>query len=651
MIAYKPAGVWYDSSGNFGDWCAPKENPADANYGFGNGGGGESTSQGVVGSVLQYQAMEITSKIAALLGYSSDAAYYRGQADLVKANFNAAHLNADGHYSTGRQTTSILPLTYGLVEDADFDKVAEYFTNRVKVTNDSHLQTGIFGSQGIVDALVMVGQTDLAYDVLTNPTYPGWGFQITEFDATTAWEQWSWAAGMQTHDHAMFAGVNESFYTQFGGIQSTAAGYATIDIKPAVPSQLEWVKTTQETVRGKVASAWKQSGDGFTLEVTIPVNSTANIYVPVESNDVLLPPDDAVYVGTADGYAQYTVGSGDYTFKTERVDKTDLQTSVTDAGALTPGDYTTSTWADAQTKLTEAQGVLTDANALQGAVDSAQTALDNAVAALQRRGDPADLQTMVNAVTPMDTSGFTDATATALASALAAAQNALVNAADRTQPQLDAAKSALLNALVALKAKPGTPEVRTEITEVTKPVPSGKQAVVTRVKFGQSVVTLAKGKSFLLRPGVYFTKGTPTYATGVTYKSSNSKIAKVDKYGQVKALKPGLVKITATSKLANAKGKKVSASYTVRVVKKASKAKVKAVTLPKLPKSMKVGQTLWLTGSYSTGIQSVRVTYSTKSFRIATIDQAGRLIALNKGKETVTVKAGGKTKKYTLTVK
>jgi hypothetical protein len=30
---------------------------------------------------------------------------------------------------------------------------------------------------------------------------------------------------------------------------------------------------------------------------------------------------------------------------------------------------------------------------------------------------------------------------------------------------------------------------------------------------------------------------------------------------------------------------------------------------------------------------------------------AGRLIALNKGKEIVTVKAGGKTKKYTITVK
>jgi uncharacterized protein YjdB len=175
--------------------------------------------------------------------------------------------------------------------------------------------------------------------------------------------------------------------------------------------------------------------------------------------------------------------------------------------------------------------------------------------------------------------------------------------------------------------------------------------VVTKVKFGQSRVTIAKGKSFLLRPGVYFTKGTPTYATGVTYKSSNPKVARVDRYGQVKAVKPGTVRITATSILVNSKGKKVSASYTVKVVKKVSKVKVKSVSLPKLPKTLKVGQVLWLTGSYTAGVQQVRVSYSTKNFRVATIDQAGRLIALNKGKEIVTVKAGGKTKKYTITVK
>jgi hypothetical protein len=87
------------------------------------------------------------------------------------------------------------------------------------------------------------------------------------------------------------------------------------------------------------------------------------------------------------------------------------------------------------------------------------------------------------------------------------------------------------------------------------------------------------------------------------------------------------------------------------VVNKKSSAKVKSVSLPKLPKTMKVGQVAWLTGSYTAGVQSVRVTYSTKVYRVATIDQAGRLIALNKGKEVVTVKAGGKTKKYTITVK
>jgi hypothetical protein len=194
-----------------------------------------------------------------------------------------------------------------------------------------------------------------------------------------------------------------------------------------------------------------------------------------------------------------------------------------------------------------------------------------------------------------------------------------------------------------------TPTPKVTVKVPAKPAPT----YVTKVKFGQSKVTLAKGKSVTIRPGVYFTKGAATYTSRVTYKSSNPKVAKVDAYGNVKALKAGTAKITATSKLTAKNGKKLSATYTVTVVKKGTKTKVSKLTLPGVPKTLKLGQTLWLTASYTAkgNAQPVKVTYTSLKSGIAGIDAVGKLTGVSKGKDTIVVKAGGKTTKYTITVK
>jgi uncharacterized protein YjdB len=334
--------------------------------------------------------------------------------------------------------------------------------------------------------------------------------------------------------------------------------------------------------------------------------------------------------------------------------KDGLNALVAVAEAKVESDYQ-SGWETFTEALSDAKDVQADANATQEQVDQASSALTRAIDGLVAV-DPPDapvvktvLDATVSAVAGLkDADAYTAASWKALQDALAAAEQVAASAS-ASQADVDTAATNLIKALGGLEAKPSTAVVETEVTKV---VPSGKQIVATKVKFGQSSVTLAKGRTFVMKPAVYFTKGTPNYVTGVTYKSSNPKVATVDKYGQVKAKKKGTAKITATTKDPNAKGKKLSTSYTVKVVAKKSTAKVKSVSLPKVPKTMKVGQVLWLTGKYSTAsAQSVKITYTSKTDRVLTIDSAGRLVAESKGKDVITVKAGGKTKKYTVTVK
>jgi alpha-L-rhamnosidase len=102
---------------------------------------------------------------------------------------------------------------------------------------------------------------------------------------------------METHDHAMFAGLNASLYTELGGIKPTSPAYRTVTIEPRIPPQLGRVSTSIDTVRGTIASRWTQTAAEVRLAVTIPVGTTATVVL---------------------GGSTHTVGSGHWTFSVKK---------------------------------------------------------------------------------------------------------------------------------------------------------------------------------------------------------------------------------------------------------------------------------------------------------------------------------------------
>jgi uncharacterized repeat protein (TIGR02543 family) len=133
----------------------------------------------------------------------------------------------------------------------------------------------------------------------------------------------------------------------------------------------------------------------------------------------------------------------------------------------------------------------------------------------------------------------------------------------------------------------------------------------------------------------------------ITYKSSNAKVARVDAKGNVTGLKAGKAVVTITA--ANGKSAKVS----VAVVKKA--VKLKAFTLSGIKKgalSLKAGKMKALKIKLSPAkATDLKVSFGSSKKGVATVDAAGEIRAVKKGKTTITVKVGGKTVKVTLTVK
>ena len=128
--------------------------------------------------------------------------------------------------------------------------------------------------------------------------------------------------------------VGAWFYQALGGINigTAGAGYRHIQIRPEVVRDLTSVSATVDTVRGRVSSSWTHSPGLITLDVTIPVNSDAQVFVPKEEQwtDVFVREGDRVvwekgqFVSGAPGITgakldahgiTFDVGSGQYSFR------------------------------------------------------------------------------------------------------------------------------------------------------------------------------------------------------------------------------------------------------------------------------------------------------------------------------------------------
>ncbi|WP_370383576.1 family 78 glycoside hydrolase catalytic domain, partial [Catenulispora sp. GAS73] len=327
-----PGYIW---STGFGDWCPP-DHSSNANGGMGNPSAGNCTSEvPIVDTALSYlQAVDV-AKAATALGQTSDVAHYTQLADNIETAFNSTFLNPDhAGYGDGRETTSILPLAFGMVPAADTPAVGARLVDTIVNGNGGHLDTGIFGTRYLMDALASIGRTDLAMTALNQTTYPGYGFEISK-GATTDWEEWTYASSMESHNHAMFGGINASFYSRLAGIEPTGPGYSTISVAPQIPTGLQHVSASVDTVRGTVASSWSVTGDQVTMNVTIPVGATASVQVPNFGQDnvtTVSPASGAVRLPATGTGTTYTVGSGTWQF----------------TGSLTPASSTSlpGTWSE-----------------------------------------------------------------------------------------------------------------------------------------------------------------------------------------------------------------------------------------------------------------------------------------------------------------
>ncbi len=273
----------YSTMKRYVDYLSAKSNGQIVSFGLGdwydNHGFGAATLTpiGITATAFYYYDSETLAKIAKLLGKTDDAARYEQQAGAILAAYNQRFFNAStNNYATGSQASNAFPLAMGIVPSANRPAVLE---NLAKDLQSKGPTAGEVRFKYLLQSLADGGHSELLYTTFNTDTQ-GYGLQVKQ-GKTSLTEGWN---GGASQDHFMFGQINEWFYRSLAGIQADPdrPGFQKIIIKPALVSDLNWVKARYDSIQGTIVSEWTRSGSAVTLHVVIPANTTGTVYVPAD---------------------------------------------------------------------------------------------------------------------------------------------------------------------------------------------------------------------------------------------------------------------------------------------------------------------------------------------------------------------------------
>jgi len=288
---------------------------------------GSNTPKDVIATAYFAYSTHLVSKAAAALGKDYDANKYEGLFEQIKNAFNRAYVSEDGRIKGETQTCYLLGLYFDLLPEEKREPATRHLIEAIR-KKDWHLSTGFVGLSYLVPTLTDTGHLDIAYRLLNNETFPSWGYSIKN-GATTIWERWDgWTEekgfqtpGMNSFNHYAFGSIGRWLFGCVAGIDTDGPGYKRVIIKPMPGGGLDYAKASYRSINGKIVSDWRINGDIFTLNVTIPANTTATVYVPASDIESVTeggkPAANAEAVSffrIEDGRAVFAVGSGNYRF-------------------------------------------------------------------------------------------------------------------------------------------------------------------------------------------------------------------------------------------------------------------------------------------------------------------------------------------------
>lgn len=323
-----PDLLWKNKRGNdYGDWLN-----SDTFIYEGLPRKGGQVPKEVFATAMFAHATDLVSRMAAVLGDDDTATKYAALFEEIKAAFNRAYVDQDGRIQGNTQAGYALALHFDLLPEKARPLAVKHVIEGLAAYN-GHMSTGFHSTYRMMLELTRAGHNEAAYRLIGQNTFPSWGYTI-ENGATTIWERWDGYVrgrgfqnkGMNSFNHYAIGAVGEWMHRVILGINNDDGypGYEHFILRPYPGGGLKWAKGSYDSIRGRIESGWSLDRGKLKLEVTIPANTSATVYVPAEdaagvkeSGKPAVGSKGVRLMGTEEGAAVFRVQSGRYVFETK----------------------------------------------------------------------------------------------------------------------------------------------------------------------------------------------------------------------------------------------------------------------------------------------------------------------------------------------
>lgn len=307
---------------HFGDWLFYR--PHDD-----NDGKSAVTDKYLIAQCFYAHSTQLLINAARVLGKTTEVTSYEALLKNIKEAFAKEYLTATGRLVSSTQTAYVLALNFDMLPENLRAQAAERLAANVK-DYGNHLTTGFLGTPYLCHVLTRFGYTDLAYSLLLQEKYPSWLYPV-KMGATTIWERWDGikpdgtfqVPSMNSYNHYAYGAIGDWMYRVMVGLDTyeDGTGYKHSKIEPHIGGGFTNAAASLQTYYGKLSNSWKVSGDQLTMEIEVPANTTATVFIPAKSVDAvaesgapITQSKDIKLLETKEGSVKLSLGSGKYQF-------------------------------------------------------------------------------------------------------------------------------------------------------------------------------------------------------------------------------------------------------------------------------------------------------------------------------------------------
>ncbi|GAB3978678.1 hypothetical protein GCM10028806_42320 [Spirosoma terrae] len=230
-------------------------------------------------NAFHYQGLVVMAQLAAQLGKTDDATFYRNRASQVKKAYQTTFIDSKtGLVRDGEGTdhsslhANMMALAFGLVPDNYQSSVLAHIRSR-------GMACSVYGSQFLLDALYNANESTYALSLLTSTEERSW-YNMIRTGSTMTTEAWDTRyKPNQDWNHAWGAAPANIIVRKLMGVEPLSPAFETVQIKPQ-PDTLRQASLQLATLRGTILTSFENAANRFMLRTTLPANTKGTVYLP-----------------------------------------------------------------------------------------------------------------------------------------------------------------------------------------------------------------------------------------------------------------------------------------------------------------------------------------------------------------------------------